>query len=739
MNSIERMRLMIVIGVFGPASTAFPQVNDGEAISKYAIDEIVVTAQKRAQNVQDVPISMNVVSQQQLEDFNISTIESLQSWIPNLFISKTNANNGMYLRGFGSAPNNPGFDQTVSVYIDGIYAGRSRQLMAPFFDVQRIEVLRGPQGALLGKNTAAGAISFITADPTQEFEGSASLSYNFDRPGTNLHGFLSGPISETVSARIAMQYNKLDGYIHNIATGQDDNEVDEKGIRLTLKYEPSDAISVIGKMQYDDFQMDGNSSTHYSPPTLPIGDALPDAIKNKDTVGAFGVRAFDAQDGFNASLTANFALAGDYTITSITGYSSFTSHRLGPPGYDDADSNFRAEYHEDFDQISQEVRLVSPTGRTVDFIVGAYADDADYSMLNFSQYELFFSEGLTEINFDQSSKTFSAYVNATWNVSDSVKLIGSGRYTDNEKNGNYVSTVTGMPLAPSQSARTLPPDTIDETHFDPSITAQYFFASGGMVYASYSEGSKSGAFEVLSRGVLPESFKTEAEEATNYEVGIKISPWESVNLSLSAFILEFDNLQVSAYDLDLLQSVTKNAASARSEGVEGTISMQLSEHILVNGAISYVDAKYTDFPGATCTFLQPSPPCETPTNNIKGYRIPFSAKWSGFVRGSYIRPIGQSLQYGVIGVVAFRSDYYIDQGGYNPNYGLQEAYQKYDVRLELGDQEGQWSVALIGRNLSDEITGTQSYLWPLQPPASAAIGGVDEPRSIALQANFWFH
>jgi iron complex outermembrane recepter protein len=700
------------------------------------LETVVVTAAKREQNLQDVPISMNVIPMQQLESFNTNTFDELQYSVPNLFVGKSNANNGIYLRGFGSAPNNPAFDQTVSMYQDGIYAGRVRQFMAPFFDVERIEVLRGPQGALLGKNTAAGAISVVTANPTDELDAAVTASYNFDRPGVDSFMHLSGPLSGDLSARLAVKYTKLDGYIHNIATGQDDVEVDQKQARLTLLYQPSEAVTINGKLQYDDFRTDGNNTLHYSPPTLRLADVLETAIDVKNTPGAFGRRAYDEQDGVNVSVTADVDVGTGYTLTSVTGYTTFEAGRLGPPGYDSAASNFRAEYLEIFDQRSQEIRLLSPTSGPLDFIVGVYADDADYSMFNHSQYQLFVATGLTVIDFRQKSTTYSGYVNATWNAADKLDVLLSGRYTRNEKIGDYMSTVTGQPLSPVQGSRTLPTTTIDESHFDPSVTLQFRPSDTMMLYASYAEGSKSGAFESLTRSVVAQSFATEAETSTNYEIGAKTALLDWLTLDVAAFLLRFDNLQVAAFDPILLQSITRNAAKAESEGVEATFTAQLAPRFSISGAVSYLDATYTDFPGAACTFRQP-PPCAQATNNIAGYPIPFSSKWSGQLRFDYSQPISGTLELGLDGTVDYRSEYYIDQGVYNPNFGLQESYAKYNARVAIGSADDRWSVALVGKNLTDEITATQSFFWPLQPPVSAGVA-VAEPRTVALQGAYRF-
>jgi len=168
------------------------------------IETVTVTAQKREQNVQDVPVSMTVLGGQQIANLQTRDLKALQNYIPNLYVARTGVNDVVYIRGFGSGVNNIAFDMDVSIYQDGVYGGRSAQFTAPFFDVDRIEVLRGPQGALFGKNTAAGAISIVTAGPTDTFEAKGTVSYDFIQKGPELNGYIAGPISDTLGARLAV-------------------------------------------------------------------------------------------------------------------------------------------------------------------------------------------------------------------------------------------------------------------------------------------------------------------------------------------------------------------------------------------------------------------------------------------------------------------------------------------------------------------------------------------------------
>lgn len=204
-----------------------------------AAPEIIVTATKRAQSVQKVPISMTVIGSEKLAEFQATDMKSIVNSVPNVAIQRANGNDAIYIRGFGSASSNFAFDPSVSLYMDGIYAGKQRQAPAPFFDVERVEVLRGPQGALFGKNTAAGAISVVSANPTKEMSAGLTGTYNFDQKGYLLDGYVSGPVTDTLSVRFALRLQDQDGYVHNLGTGAWDRRDEMQMFRATARWEPS--------------------------------------------------------------------------------------------------------------------------------------------------------------------------------------------------------------------------------------------------------------------------------------------------------------------------------------------------------------------------------------------------------------------------------------------------------------------------------------------------------------------
>ena len=191
------------------------------------IEELVVTATKRAESLQDVAMSVNVVTGEKIDNLGIVGFEDLQSYVPNLTVHETIGSYIIRMRGVGASQNNLGFTNSVGLFVDGVYSGRSRSFQIPFVDVERVEVARGPQGAIFGKNTIAGAVSVVSRRPGNEFESELTLGNEFEKGGTTATGYISGPLTDTVGARLAFSYEDMDGFMQNTITGNDDGAVDK--------------------------------------------------------------------------------------------------------------------------------------------------------------------------------------------------------------------------------------------------------------------------------------------------------------------------------------------------------------------------------------------------------------------------------------------------------------------------------------------------------------------------------
>ncbi|MBN9568226.1 MAG: TonB-dependent receptor [Alphaproteobacteria bacterium] len=735
-NRVSRLpHFAILTTALALPAAAGAQATGGEG----GIETIVVTAQKREQNVQDVPISMEVMQGRDIENLQVNDFRSLMNYVPNLVLQQAPGVPALYIRGFGSSATNYAFDQSVSVYQDGVYGGRARQFQASFFDVERIEVMRGPQGALLGKNTAAGAVSVISAGPTDAFEAAATASYNFSRSGFDAHGYISGPLTDGLSARFALKLTHLDGYIKNPLTGRNDVSPHNNVGRLTLKYEPVSNLDVTLKYEFGDYKTWGFPQVHVAA----VGPTHIQAVRYAEE--PFGMREVDKQTSHNGALTANWGI-GDFTLTAITGISAFRSYQ-NTSGSGGSPESWLSIFSEKFNQFSQEVRLLSPTGQTFEWIAGAYYDQSSYDFVPVSRYDLFGGAvaGQMHIDFAQRARSWSVFGQGTYHVMDTLRLIGSLRYTETRKNGIYnLQLDYGIPLSPPHA---IPRTDINESNLDPSITLQYDVLPGVMTYVSYGRGSKAGGFVSSSRTATPSTFAFGAEKSSNIELGAKATLLEGrLMASVALYRTRFEDLQVSNYDSVLATFVTRNAAAATSKGVEANVDWMVLDNLQISASAAYLDAIYNDFPGASCLWAQPlsvcnpNAPATAPNsqafNNIGGTVMPFTAKWSGNVRAQHTLPLDDDLKLTTMGVVSFRSASFTGNN-LNPYYGRQPSYAKLDLRVEIGDREDRWAVALVGKNVTNQLTETNGYLWPLSSPPTG-INILDETRQISLEGRIRF-
>ena len=742
------------IAMLANAAPAFAQTApaDTAEVDDSNTNEIIVTAQKREQSLQDVPISMEVVSGAKLAEFNTSDIKAVMNYTPNVFVQSTAGNDVIYIRGFGSPPANFAFDQSVSLYVDGIYAGRNRQAQAPFFDLARVEVLRGPQGALFGKNTAAGAVSVVSAGPTKDFEGAITGLYNFDHKGTDFSGYLSGPISDTLGARFAYKIVNQDGYIYNRATDHDDPEIKSQLLRLTLKWEPSANFDYTAKVEYGNREVIGGITV--SSPLTSGQDPQTNRYLERSALGDEG----NDNKSVMISGVGNLAL-GDFTLTSVTGYSWFKSKIVN--GFDQtipnsggaftANSVYNA-FPERFDQISQEVRILSPTGKTFEFIVGAYYDKSNYTLEQYQGFNIpslnipgvivgpYF--GRIDSVFNQEAESWSVFGQGTFNITDAFRAIGSIRYSHTKKDGDFASRlvygsngVNGQPFAlrPISSAV----GKISEGNVDPSVTLQYDIAPRIMIYGTWGRGSKSGGFVSNTLGTTNATFTFEPEQSENFEAGIKSTLADGkVVANVSLYHTKFKDLQVSVYQPATSSYLTGNAAAATSKGVEGSLSIYPIENFDISASAAYSDIKYDDYPGAACLASQVG--CTPATNNLAGYPVAYASKWTGSVTAHARFDMSDDLKFDITGVAAGRSKYF-NSDNQSPIFGVQGGYVKLDLRVQLADRDDRWHVALVGKNLTNEKTIGSAFNLPAPiTPVPRAILYLEPTRNISVEAGIKF-
>lgn len=361
------------------------------------LEEVIVTATLRAESLQDVPVSVNAVSGEKMMEAGISKVEDLQAYVPNLTMSETGIGTNIYIRGIGSGIN-PGFEQSVGMYFDGVSYGRAQLSRAPFLDLARVEVLRGPQNILFGKNSIAGALSLISARPGQEFEGLVSGTYEVETNEQVVDVVLSGAMTDTIGARLAIRKRQIDGHLENLTLNRDEPERDEQTVRLMLEWDATADLTAALKIEFGQFDVNGrqieiindNPSTSttsaftgrtygeildrttiaYGPITLVDVDSDSSVLNNYQDFKRSSNGDYSYNDTHNVTLNVDYVW-GEHTFTFITGILGYETSELCDCDFTGA-SVFSVAAEEEYSQFSQEIRWVSPVGETFEFIAGAF-------------------------------------------------------------------------------------------------------------------------------------------------------------------------------------------------------------------------------------------------------------------------------------------------------------------------------------------------------------------------------
>ncbi len=768
----------------------------------WELEEVIVTAQKRAQSLQDVPISVSAVSGDKMSEAGITNLEGLSTYVPNFSINQTGISTTISIRGISSGINQ-GFEQSVGMYVDGIYHGRAQLARAPLFDLERVEVLRGPQGILFGKNSIAGAVSMSTAKPSDEFEASITALYEPDHGEEDLRAIVSGPLSDNVFGRLSVLSRTMDGYYKNDTTGKDEPDQEEKLIRGTLVWDVNDELSATLKVEKSSFDVKGRNIEV-------IADTAGETGLGLSTVYPFfsGGVALDSDQNFrrqangdssendteNLVLTLDYQL-GENTLTSVTGYSAYEYEELCDCEYTGLNT-FTLGLDEEFDQFSQELRIVSPGGETLDYIVGAFYQQSDLEFKD--DFRIPDASALTALSpalagynaqrdFQQDSELWAAFAQVTWNISETLRLTLGGRYSSETKEASrdfVTSTTAANPIVTGDTTlldlaentlRSEPhfiEDERKESSFTPLVNLQMDVSDNAMVYATWTTGYKSGGFDVRSNaspdvnvgvpaavttalGQPPSPtgvFEFEEEETQTFELGAKMSLADgAAELNVALYKTEYDDLQVSIFDGGLGFNVG-NAAKAQIEGIEVDGRWRLTESFTLSGSVGYLDFEFEDYDNGECYFRQGDLEPSTVTNaaldmcSFEGKRQAYTPEWTANLSGDYITTISDNLELRAV-VDLIYSDSYLTSASLDPRTE-QDSYTKVNARLSLGSSDGKWEVALIGKNLTDESVLTYSAEVPTSSTlVSAATGGgqglayygfYDRPRSVALQATVHF-
>jgi outer membrane receptor protein involved in Fe transport len=742
--------------------------------------EIVVTAQGREQSLSDVPVAVSVVSGDALRDANITSVSDLAARLPNVRITVSTQGNQLHIRGVGSGFNQ-GFEQAVGTFVDGIYRGRSRAIQSSLFDIERIEVLKGPQSIFFGANTSAGALSITTRKPGNEFALNASVLYAPADGEFAIEGGMTLPVSDTLSVRVAAKGFGMDGYVSNTYLGKTEPHNRDFITRGSIRWAPSSSFESDNRIDYGRNRDRGYVPVEVlnCPPPAGYGAArgfcgryiaLGQPVDDKLNYKSAHSGSFSAYNFAEASSKNVLHLEG-FDISSQTGYfwhdtrnynNSTPVPVLGTGG---TASGLVINPFEKFRQFSQEVRLISTSDGPVQFMLGGYYAK---SKLKLDSYVGFYFGGfgafataadpsytattpIASYGFSREDvRTLSGFGSAKIKVAEPLTVNLGLRYSDMRKvvstrdfiygkggfipaATNYVAGNAGVNAALRAvlggRGGNFPNPKRKDNKLLPSASVQYDLTPDIMTYASYSEGFKGGGYGANT--ALPFEFGPESVKA--YELGIKGTVLDrSLFFSLALYRQDFANLQESTNVV--LQSGStlaqiNNVAKARSQGIEFATIWRLNDNVSFNTDIAYSDSKYVDYASAPCTILGIIQGGSNCIQDLSGKRRGYAPKFSGNFGLSLKMPLGDAHEVRFDPNAYFASRHF--QSATADPLLEQKGYIKFDARLSVGEADGGWEFAIIGKNLTDKATGAARFGMISANGSTFVLP--ERPRSIAFQ------
>ena len=708
-----------------------------------APSEIVVTAQKRTERLQDIPLAVSVIGGDALEAGARPSIEGAAQLVPalNFLKSGTTLNQTIFLRGVGTASFSIAGEPSVSTVVDGVVFARSGEAFSDLIDVARLEVLRGAQGTLFGKNASAGVINIITRQPEREFGGTFEASY-FEGEEYRVKGAVNVPLSSdgTLLSRFTGFYGSYDGNIRNVTLGRDVNGYRHYGGRAQLVYEPSSdfKLALIGDYHKNkddccaEIIATGPLTGAGLPSTSLAFNVLPTPRGDKTRRVSQNLVTRTVEDGWGVSLQADIAL-GTHTLTSISSYREWDNLEIRDGDWLDRAYVGFTQLHDTgpqtTDTLTQELRITSPADQVISYVVGGYYSKAD-SERTFERRDIVctavtgapttalipcgsananpstFPTGIA--TFGSSFKNLAAFGQATLNVTDTFRLIGGLRYARDKLSVFHSrnTTLAGPGIQPSfpvTPTGTGQPATqfrtrTSENDLSGKIAAQFDFTPDHKGYLSYTRGYKGPAFNVFFNLTATGTNRIDPETSDGFEIGLKNTLFDGrMTLNLALFRADYHNFQANNPDIVAGVVVTRftNAGEVSTRGIEADLSWRPFDDFSISGGVAYTKARVDQFkvpPGAAPTAVIPS-----------GTPLGFAPKWKGSLSADYRVRTGGAIDVFLGASSNFQSK---QLSVFSPNpvqraRGTIEGYGLVNLSLGIGDSDGRYRLTFQARNVFD--------------------------------------
>lgn len=759
--------------------------------------EILVTARRRAERLIDVPVAATTLGGAALGRYATTDLSAVAVQVPQLKIDRVGFGNGaiINIRGVGSSAVDAAIEQEVTVNIDGMPISRGRVVTQALFDIQSIEVLKGPQALFFGKNSPAGVITVNSTNPGHDLSGYIKGGYEFTAQEYSLEGALTVPVTDSFRVRLAGRFsNMMEGFIKNVSgpitdpallpaklvaagltlPGAPESDLPgsrDRVVRLTAVYEPGNGFDANFKFLFSNHKDDGYAQGtitfscgpgQANPSSLDLGATVPRFLidpygscggpSTKSSVGTIPAAiaaGYAASNGgvpyvdvntYLSTLTLNYEVTDELKLTSVSGYYKYQEKGWGV--FDYTTLGIASGKNDDGQRsISQELRLQSSFSTPFNFTLGLFYGDDKRTYLQDGTIGYFGIDpatGRTDTTASDSSftgKTYSVFTQLGYKFTPTLELTGGARYTHERKTGNMGNVY----LHAARAASFLPVSkrligSFTENNVSPEVTLSWHPMTDVLLYGSYKTGFKSGGFSSPTRYPANATLDNQQfglEKVRGFESGMKFSALDrrlAGDVALYRYL--YKGLQLTAYDGTTSSYFTQNAGSAIVKGVELNLHYRLNDELQLRGSVAYNHARYKSFVGSQCfTGQTAAEGCVAAKQNLSGKPLSRAPDWGLQGGATYDLPITSDWTFGVSGDVRYTSGYFISTN--NSPFAYQHGFTTFDASARIYNKD--WELALIGRNLGNEIYGVVGTDKPLGPRGQVT-GNIGRPREILLQA-----
>jgi iron complex outermembrane recepter protein len=720
----KKLRVRSYGKIGGASVVAFALLGAAQAEEVSKLDTIIVTAQKREQSILEVPAAVSAVSAAALEAAGVTRLDDLSSAFPNVYLNTNNSlrTTSISIRGVASNPNNPGVDQGVGVFVDDVYQSRPTTINTNVYDLERVEVIRGPQGALYGKNTIAGAVNLISKLPGEKsgVEGAVSIG-DFD--ALTVFGAADLVASDSARARISVSSQRRSGFTDNAVTGSDLDDVDGTSLRFAVVLDPTENFSLVWRGDAAEDRTNMGSSEILANGVL-SGSPLADA-NSEDRIVSNDFDPVQNRDLWGSSLEANWTFDAG-TLTSLTAYREYQWFNAADNDFT-ALNQLRSGISEDQNQFSQEVRFTSEKGEHFDYLVGAYYLNEELSAVSNAvigpDLGVYPTETPIDIFADLETTSYAVFGQVNYHFNEQLGVTAAIRTSKDKK--DVVHSAIGDPFGAVLATSPVRKLSREDEEWTPSLSLNWTPSDDMLLYASYARGYKSGGYNVFSiSGTNDAEYRPEF--VNNYELGAKSTFADgAVYLAAAAFFLDYSDLQVN--QLVTVGGVpaftTSNAAAAESWGLEVEATWVPTDALRVTAAYGYLNGEYSDFQNANSSGA-----------DYSGNKLPQAPEHSLSINGDYRRPLSGMLDFVLHADTSYRSEMYFSPSN-DPDY-TQDGVTLFNSRIGIAASDDSWSLMLWGRNLSDETYAVSRSGGVIIPGQQIQSFGAPRTLGVELRARY---